>query len=257
MLPPRPETLTISRMSQTIPFGASKQWGSSVANRIDSFLTGTEQDDPRRTKAAMNELLDLPQLILDVHTRGSAHQARVRLQRLVVGEALEVAEDPARPEQRTTQHARPHRPVQYWRAQHMHHHLFMDCISPAACCLEEQSPLDFSDEVLYRLQALHPSEHLPPVPVPTIPAFAITDEIPGKVLKALPQGSKPGPSGWTYEEIKAANASCEDARGAVLRILRAIVQRDLPHLPRLLPFHLLLIPKPSGDLQPIAISEAW
>jgi hypothetical protein len=95
----------------------------------------------------------------------------------------------------------------------------------------------------------------PPVPVPTNPAAAITDEILGKALKALPRWSAPGPSGWIYKQIKAATRSSWDARAAVLCLLRANVQGDLPHLPGLLASRLLPIPKPLGGVWPTAISE--
>jgi hypothetical protein len=51
----------------------------------------------------------------------------------------------------------------------------------------------------------------------------ITEEIIHEFLKAMPQGSTAGPSGWTYEQIMAATTSSEDAKVAVLRLIQAEV----------------------------------
>jgi hypothetical protein len=87
----------------------------------------------------------------------------------------------------------------------------MGSISRAARCLEAQTILDPSEEVLLALQDLHPQEPPPTVPMSEVPPAAITKAILAKVLKAAPQGSAAGPSGWTYEHIKAATNSSEEA----------------------------------------------
>jgi hypothetical protein len=67
-----------------------------------------------------------------------------------------------------------------------------------------------------------------------------------------------GPSGWTYEHIKAATTSSEEARTVVLRFVQASVRGDLPYLPRLLEAGLLPLAKPNGrGVRPIAIGEVW
>jgi hypothetical protein len=43
-------------------------------------------------------------------------------------------------------------------------------------------------------------------------------------MRALPHGSVAPPSGWTYEHIKAATTSSEDAKAAVLRLIQAVVR---------------------------------
>jgi hypothetical protein len=109
------------------------------------------------------------------------------------------------------------------------------------------------------LHALHPQEPPPPVPTSDELPAAITQEILADVLKAMPQGSAAGPSGWTYEHIKAATtSSSEDAREVVLRFVQASVCGDLPYLPRLLDARLLLLAKPNGcGVRPISIGEVW
>jgi hypothetical protein len=88
---------------------------------------------------------------------------------------------------------------------------------------------------------LHPQEQPPPVPTSDELPAAITQEILANVLKALPQWFAAGPSGWTYEHIKAATSSSEDARAVVLRFMQALVRGDLLHLPPLLCWRLWVI----------------
>jgi hypothetical protein len=105
------------------------------------------------------------------------------------------------------------------------------------------------------------------VPTSEVPPAAATEQILAKVLKvlkvlakalkSLPHGSPAGPSGWTYEHIKAATSTCEDARAAVLCLMQAVVRGDLPHLPRLLDARFLPLEKPSSGVRPIAVGEVW
>jgi hypothetical protein len=93
----------------------------------------------------------------------------------------------------------------------IHRCLVMGSISRAARCLEAQPILDPTEVVCATLHALHPQEPPPPVPTSNELPAAITQEILTNVLRALPQGSAAGPSGWTYEHIKAATTSSEKA----------------------------------------------
>jgi hypothetical protein len=134
----------------------------------------------------------------------------------------------------------------------------MGRISRAALSLDAQPILAPTEEVCATLRALHPQEPPPPVPTSDKLPAAITQEILADVLKALPQRSAAGPSGWTYEHIKAAASSSEDARAVVLRFVQALVRGNLPCLPRLLDARLLLLAKPnSRGVRPIAIGEVW
>jgi hypothetical protein len=87
---------------------------------------------------------------------------------------------------------------------------------------------------------------------------AITQEILADVLKALPRGSTAGPSGWTYEHIKAATTSNKDVRAVVLSFVQALFRGDLPCLTRLLNARLLPLAKPnSRGVRSITIREVW
>jgi hypothetical protein len=150
------------------------------------------------------------------------------------------------------------RPENYRTTAHFHRRLIMGSISRAARCLEAQPILDPTEEVCATLRALHPQEPPPPVPTSNELPAAITQEILSNVLKALPQVSAAGPSGRTYEHIKAASTSSEEARAVVLCFVQAVVRGEFPHLPRLLDARLLPLAKPnSRGVRPIAIGEVW
>jgi hypothetical protein len=51
-----------------------------------------------------------------------------------------------------------------------------------------------------------------------------------KDIMTWPQGTAAGPSGWTYEHIKAGTSCSEYTSAAVLRFVQDVVQGDLPHL---------------------------
>jgi hypothetical protein len=111
--------------------------------------------------------------------------------------------------------------------------------------------------VCHNLWTLHFPEPHPPVPISEVPPAAVTEHNLAKVLKSLPHGSTAGPSGWTYEYVKAATSTSDDTRAAVLRLMQAVVHGDLPHLPCPLDARLLPLEKPSSGIRPIAVGEVW
>ena len=80
-----------------------------------------------------------------------------------------------------------------------------------------------------------------------------------KVIKRLPKGSAPGPSGWTYEHIQAVAQGTETGMDAVLAILAG----DLPEwewftASRLVPLvKKVAHPGAPQGVRPIAIGEVW
>jgi hypothetical protein len=95
------------------------------------------------------------------------------------------------------------------------------------------------------------------VPTTDEPPATITEEILANVLKAVPNGSATGPSGWTNEHMKAATSGSEEARSVVLRFVQALVHGQLPHLPRLLDARIIPLAKVHNGVRPIATIEFW
>jgi hypothetical protein len=78
------------------------------------------------------------------------------------------------------------------------------------------------------------------------------------VLNALPRGRAGGPSGWTYEHVKAAADTSQATFEAILRLVNAMVAGRLPHLYTLLDSNLVAVQKPGGrGVRPLAIGKAW
>jgi hypothetical protein len=199
---------------------------------MDAILSASLQHNQPQTEAPMDALLNLPSLVLDTRAQGGARRTRACLQRLAEGKVLDEAME-SKPQDNGNQHTRSHQPAQYRRAHRVHRLLTHSSISCAARCLEEQPPFEYFEVLLHHLQFHHPPEVPPTFPPPNTPPAVITEEILGKVMKALPHGSAAGLSEWTYEHIKAATTSSEDAKAAVLCVIQAVGRGDLPHLPRL------------------------
>jgi hypothetical protein len=108
------------------------------------------------------------------------------------------------------------------------------------------------------LAALQPTTEPPDVPpAPGQPAVAVTEDLLRRVLKALPHGWAGGPSGLTYEHVKAAANSSDAAFDAIRCLLNVMLSGKLPHLPELIDATLVAFDKPAGGVRPIAIGEVW
>ncbi len=137
-------------------------------------------------------------------------------------------------------------------------HLSNGSVSRAARCISNQPAADVTDTVLEQLRALHPAEALPALPPQTVPAVVVTADDLNAVLRRLPAGSAPGPSGWTYEHIRAAATSSPAAHDSVLRVVNLLVSGSLPHIPALVASHLIALRKPGGrGIRPLAVGEVW
>jgi hypothetical protein len=148
-------------------------------------------------------------------------------------------------------------PLHHQQRRRIHRQLQLGNISRAARVLQESPQATVTDEVLEGLTALHPHEDAPQPPAAEECPAQITSGILVKVLDKVPRGSAAGPSGWTYEHVKAAMKASLEAENAMLELMSALVQGKLPHVPALLYSTLLPISKPCGGIQPIAIGEVW
>ena len=227
-----------------------------MATLADKFTAAVTDEDEPRIHAASIGLLQLPsQALTDTGaSRGRASRTRGRLERIDRGEAVDGA---ARPDVGAPDRAQRPNHELHKRAARAHRQLTLGSVTRAAKCVEALPIAEPTAATVELLRALHPAAPPPQVPAPTAAAVVITDEIFSDVLHALPKGSAPGPSGWTYEHIKAATQSRGPAFQAILRVINAIVSGALPHLPELLDSTLIALVKPGGGLRPIAIGEVW
>ncbi len=236
---------------QTVPRGAHEQWGRAVARAAEEFLAAVDRGAERGIVDAVDALLQLPGRTLNDSgaSRGRLRRTRARLERAANG---------VDPDADAQQRPRRAMPPQHKKAKRMHRLLTLGSITRAARCLEALPIVDPTEEVLAVLRALHPQSQPPVAPEPTTGPVQVTEETFTTVLQALPKGSCPGPSGWTYEHIKAATASDNNVRSVAIRLINCIVGGALPHLPALLDSTLIGLEKPGGrGVRPIAIGEVW
>jgi hypothetical protein len=122
--------------------------------------------------------------------------------------------------------------------------------------LESEPLARWSPELHEQLKALHPEgPELPPVSEDAAPAPVINEETLGAVLRALKPGKAAGPSGMTYEHVKAAVTGSDEALSVLLDIINLILSGSLPRCAVLTDSRLVAIIKPSGGVRPIAIGE--
>jgi hypothetical protein len=146
----------------------------------------------------------------------------------------------------------------HMQAVRAHRQLTLGNVSRAAKCIEAAQLAELTEPNLAALRALHPAAPPPPVPTTTALPATVTQDMLVDVLGQLPKGSAPGPSGWTYEHMKAATSGANSALGALLALVNAIVSGKLPHLPALLDCTLHAFEKPgSGGIRPIAVGEVF
>jgi hypothetical protein len=138
----------------------------------------------------------------------------------------------------------------------IHRQLMLGSVSRAAGIMGALAIAEANAANIEVLRALNPTAAPPEVPEFTAPAVTVTAEILSDVLQALPKGSAPGPSGWTYEHVKAAAQAGSST--ALLGVLNAIIGGGLPDVPELLDSRLIGLQKPGGrGLRPIAIGEVF
>lgn len=243
-----------ARPSRTVPFAAREQWSRSVRRTCDELMAAINRGEEQSIILAFTDLLTLPSRALtDTRaSRGRAQRACARLQRIDAGEALLNEEDGP------DATAANHHDTQHKRAARAHRFLTLGSVSRASKSLEALPMAEPTPATLAALRDLHPAAAPPTVPATTAAPVTVTLEMLRNVLKALPRGSAPGPSGWTYEHIKAATNGMDSALEVTLHVINAIVSGALPHVPALLDSKLIGIEKPGGcGLRPIAIGEAW
>ena len=236
--------------NRTVPFDAREQWGSTVRRALEEVSAASERGGEDGVRRAFSALLRLPSQVLTDSGRGRGRRARTRLQR--VDDGLEVDID----ERAGTRRLRRQQNTAHAAAARAHRQLTLGSITRAVKCLAATPIAEPTDATVETLRALHPTAPPPAVPASTTAAVTVTLDILSDVLQALPKGSAPGPSGWTYEHIKAATQAGNCC--ALLGVINVMIRGDLPHVPELLDSRLIGLEKPGGrGLRPIAIGEVF
>ena len=114
-------------------------------------------------------------------------------------------------------------------------------------------------ETTKKLASKHPSRVSPlNVRPPNVQEpFILSKKIFFETIRRSPRGTGTGPSGWRYEHLKALLDNCSTA-DLLHSVCSSIASGSVPEstLNLLTASRLIAIPKPNGDVRPIAIGEA-
>ena len=220
-----------------------------------TVLEAHRQRDEQRTSAALRALLSLAtQVLMDARgSKGAARRVAARIERLEAG--LPVADEAARYQAQGER--RRQRVADIAQAKRVSNQLALGSVTRAAQALVRSKVADPTDEVIATLRRLHPVRDPPQVPETQQAAASIDAAAFSALLEALPRGSAAGPSGWTYEHIRAAAEANESCSEAIRELLNTVISGELPQLPELLASTLIPFEKPTGGVRPIAVGEVW
>ena len=238
-----------------MPFQSREEWARTSKRLLEELLAAIDRGAEQGIQEALTTLLRLPSETLTDpgSSRGRARRTRGRLRRFDERGHLDTPNI-------STQRCRtgPEQAARK-RAARVHHLLTLGSVTRAAKSLEAVPIADPTEDTIAKLRELHPSAPPPPAQNPTAAAMEVTMDTFRDALRSLPKGSSAGPSGWTYEHIKAATQTDVIACDAALRFVNAIIGGKLPHLPELLDSTLIGLEKPGsgGGIRPIAIGEVW
>lgn len=133
-------------------------------------------------------------------------------------------------------------------------------LTKAARCLDGVTPRAHIDENTVLLAASkHPIDRKPPVGLDLTPeelakAPDFSVRMVRSVVQSTPDGKAAGPSGWTWEILKAICAY-PAGRTALTKLVNALVAGRTRPMDTILKCTLTLLAKPGGGVRPVAVEE--
>ena len=237
--------------AQTVPSDAWEAFGTATADALDRVLHAVQHSGVEAAVAELNRLHSMPSQILHDGraSRGRGRRVLRRLELFLTKESPDL-------EPQLRRRPRPRDPDHILAAR-LRRQLALGSVARATRCLQSQPVVEPTPEAIAELRALHPPSAPPPPLATDTPAARVTADTLRTVLKRLPRGSAAGPSGWTYEHVRAALLGSEACFDAALRFGNALLAGELPLLPALLASRLVAVKKPKGGTRPIAVGETW
>ena len=139
-------------------------------------------------------------------------------------------------------------------------HLGRGSVSRGARALRGAPLADAGDPLVRRsLQDKHPRRPLPEPLAEEEPALQVTlDQLDTALARAeRNRGAAGGPTGWTFEQLRAAVKASPEAREGAHGVVNLLLSGKLPRCGVLLDSLLIGLAKPTGGVRPIATGEVW
>ena len=249
-----PDRNTGQMPPRTVPQNAHKEFGDAFADLLSDVNDAAERGDQDAARACLDRVLDFPRKVLSHRTgHGSSRRAISCIDILMGGGEPDLAAP------RPSQVRRREQNEAYRLAASIHKALCGGSVRRAGARVQALYIAKYSQAVAAQVDEKHPYEPIPPDVFPTEPTapLQIDGDMLEAVLKHLPRGGGPGPSGMTYEHIAAAGLASQEALEQLTRFINLAFAGRMPHMPRLLACRLLPLLKQVGsdDIRPIAIAE--
>lgn len=233
----------------TIPSGARAAFSEVAAAALETYVATAGAGDTEHRTAQRNLML-LPAKVNSC-TNGSrrrVHKVHSNIKRLNQGELQEPA--PLKVAKKRAAEQKVEKGI--------HKQLTRGNTTRAARLLDTTEVAKPTAEVMEKLSTLHPTAVPPTVDTPEgIVPTQVTKEQLNKILKKLPKGSAPGPSGWTFEHIQTVALESERGMNATHTFLNHILTGNMQEWPEFRASRLIPLQKAGGGIRPIAIGEVW
>ncbi len=261
--PPLHHQPTYCKPLRQVPIAAVPAWKSAAKDALLDIVAASNRGDDTALKAGVVALLALPDRLLS-SLRGPhnqrAREVTHRQSRLSHAEAA--GSPPSSPDatDAAVQEGPPggeRRHAARTAAARIHRQLTFANVSAAAAVLRAQPLADPTAENLAILRGLHPQAPPPTIPEVQAAAIQVTDDDLLKVIFKLKRGKGTGPSGWTYEHIRAMATGTDSARPELLSFVNLVLAGRVPPVGELLQCKLIGAHKQGGTgLRPICVPEA-
>ena len=245
-----------TRTLRHVPAAARYLWGKVLTRAL---AAAAHHNDIR----AWQELLMLPQAVLDAPQRGGRKHAKAvaaytldRLQRWESGERAGLWESrrPPLPPSGRERTANQRKELATGLAREGFDSKACAALLADGLCAETPA-------TIAALQQLHPTQPNPAVPPfhELCPGPLVEPDMVAKALRSFPAASAPGPSGLRVQHLR--DACSPGTIGTLHQHLAAVVallangQACEAVAPVLCGAHLVAVPKPKGGVRPIAIGE--
>ena len=135
-------------------------------------------------------------------------------------------------------------------AQAIHRDLHRGSVKKAARRPNAEPVAAINPETLQKLSDLHSD---PPrvAPPDDPPPLLLTHRVLKKVMKRFPSGSAAGPSGFTFEHLKAALQGSRSCRDRTIEFVNQVIGDEMPPMPEMLASRLVALQKSKGGIRPM------